>query len=167
MKTMSKIGIGAASVAAIAFSAAPASAQYYDYRDYRDPSVSVGQVVAGVAAVGAAVAAATHQGRYYGDPYYGQRGYGYGYRDRGFERHAVNACVYEAQRRYSRYGAVNARVRDVQYLRNGRIRVLGAIDQGRFDRWSRYGRFQNRAFTCEVRPRDGRVASFRTHNYRW
>ena len=159
MKIVTKWMAGAALGAAM-LSAAPASAQYYgyDYDRYRDRD-RVEEVVRGIGTVVGAVAAAT-QGGYYGNPYgYGGR-YGYG---RGFEGHAVNACSYEAQRRFD---GGRIAVRDVQYAGRNRVRVLGAVDAGGY--YGRYDRsgYGNRAFSCDVRA-DGRVTRFRTHNYAW
>ena len=131
----------------------------------------IGWTLAAAAAFGAsAIAAAPAQAQYYGQ----RHGYGY---DRGFERHAVNVCRYQAQRRYARRGGARVDIRDVRFVRNGRIRVLGAIET-RTSRWDRrydrrydgrYDRRWNRgriAFSCDVNRR-GRVSRFRTHNYRW
>jgi hypothetical protein len=163
MKALKTMMTGAAAAAALGLAAAPAQAQYYDYRyDNRD---NTGRVVAGIAAAVGAVAVASavaSQGRWGHDP---RVGWGH---DRGFERHAVQTCSWEADRRLSnRWGRARVDVRDVQWLRNGRIRVLGAAEiGGRHDRWDRRYAVDRRAFTCEV-DRNGRVRSFRTHNYRW
>jgi hypothetical protein len=171
MKALTKITTGAAAAALMTAAAAvPAQAQYYPYE--RDRGISAGEVIAGVAAVAgiAAIASAvSSQGRYGYDPRYGHDPrYGFG-RDRGFERHAIQACNYEADRRYARRGAVRFDVRDVQRFRD-RVRVLGAVEirDHRYDpRWgSRGGYGQRVAVTCEVRT-NGRIASFRTHNYNW
>lgn len=127
----------------------------------------IGWTLAAAAAFGAgAIAAAPAQAQYYG-----QR-YGYG-NDRGFERHAVNICRSEAQRRYARRGGARVDVRDVRFVSRSRLRVLGAIEL-RGNRWDRrYDRRYDRrfdrgriAFSCDVNAR-GRVSRFRTHNYRW
>jgi hypothetical protein len=129
----------------------------------------IGWTLAAAAAFGAsAIAAAPAQAQYYGQ----RPGYGYGY-DRGFERHAVDICRHQAQRRYARRGGARVDVRDVRSLRNGRIRVLGAVEL-RGNRWDGRGdrrddRRLNRgriAFSCDV-DRRGRLSRFRTHNYRW
>lgn len=162
MTRIAKWSAGLAAAAGLAFAAAPAQAQYYPYEEYRTRQ-TVNEVIGAVGAVGAAVAAAT-QGRYY-DPYY--RGqpyrYGYGY-NRGFTQHAINACSWEAQRRYARYGRPRVDVRDVQWLRSDRMRVLGAVETWNNRGWNRG--YDRRAFSCDVRA-DGRVTRFRTHNYRW
>lgn len=111
------------------------------------------------------------------DPRYGS-GYGYGYgnsngygNNRGLEAHAVNACTYEAQRRYARYGGARIDIRDVQYTRNDRLRVVGSVDVnsgrygGGYGGYNDYNRGRT-AFSCDVRG-NGRVSSFRTHNYNW
>lgn len=174
MKALTKWTAGAALGAAM-LASAPASAQYYpyDYDRYRGRD-RVEDVVRGIGAVVGVVAAVT-QGGQYGQFGYGRPGYGYGnaygngYGNRGFESHAVNACSYEAQRRF---GGGRIEVRDVQFVRGDRMRVMGAVDAGgsyggynRYDRYdrSRYGR---RAFSCDVSGR-GRVTRFRTHNYDW
>ena len=177
MRTLTKCMAGAALGAAL-LASAPASAQYYgdDYDRYRDRD-RVEDVVRGIGTVVGAVAAAT-QGGYYG---YGRPGYGssYGYGNsygngRGLESHAVNACAYEAERRYGRYGGARVEVRDVNYSRNGRLRVLGAVDRGGIGGYGDYGRYGSYgrndrgriAFTCEV-GRGGRVSRFSSHNYSW
>ncbi|MFN3944198.1 MAG: hypothetical protein ACK4K7_04650 [Allosphingosinicella sp.] len=162
MKALMKLTTGAAAAALLSAAAAsPAQAQYYE----RDRGVSAGEIIAGVAAVAGVVAIASAASR---DRY----GHGYGYDrygyDRGFERHAVNACQYEADRRYARRGDVRFHVSDVQRFRD-RVRVLGAVDVRDYRRnvgWDRRGVAQRVAVTCEVRT-NGRIASFRTHNYRW
>ena len=172
MKALIRLAAGAAT-AVVLTAAAPASAQSYDYRYDRDRDV-VEEVVDGVARVAGAVAAVTRGGYY--DPRYG-RGYGY---DRGGERFAADACAYEAQRRYARrYGGVGVDIRDVNWYRSNRLRVVGTLelgdfgryDRGRYDRYDRYdrsdrfGRYERRiGFTCNVRP-DGRVTDFDTHRY--
>lgn len=175
MRTMTR-WLGGAAVAATLLAAAPASAQYYypGYDPYYDRDPSVDRVVSGINAVVGAVAGAT-QGYY--DPYYGNRygnNYGnqYGYNVGGAERFAVDACAYEAQRRFGRrYGVANVAIRDVRYSRYDRVRVHGAVDlgggYGYGDRYgySGYGRGRV-AFSCSVR-RDGRVTDFDTHNYDW
>jgi hypothetical protein len=176
MKALTKLATGAAAAALLTAAAAtPAQAQYYPYE--RDRGASAGEIIAGVAAVAgvAAAVSAAAQGRYY-DPRYGYDRYGYGY-GRGFERHAIDACRYEADRRYARRGATRFDVRDVQQFRD-RIRILGSVeirDNRRYDprwgrgydpRWDRGGWGQRVAVSCEVRG-DGRVTRFRTHNYNW
>ena len=156
MKALGKPMALAAAAAAMALSAAPAQAQPYPYDPrYKDRDV-VDKVVDGIARVAGAVAAIT-QGGYY-DPRYGHR---YG---RGLERYAVDACTFEAQRRYGRYGPVRVDVRSVDYLRNGRIRVFGEVDV-RDGRWDRRWRDRRIPFSCDVN-RNGRVSRFRTRNYR-
>ena len=160
MKALAK-PMACAAAAAMALSGMPAQAQSYPYDPrYKERDV-VDEVVDGVARVAGAVAAVT-QGGYY-DPRYGHR---YG---RGFERYAVDACTFEAQRRYGRYGPARVDVHNVQYLRNGRIRVFGTVDarDGRWSRrWDRRWGDRRVAFRCDVN-RNGRVSRFRTDNYRW
>lgn len=158
MKGLKTMTAGVAAAAAMALAPAPAQAQYYE----RDRGLSTGEVIAGVAAVAgiAAIAsAATQRGGYY-DPRYDRRNdRRYGRPDPA--RFAVETCRREADRRLGRRAPVRVDVRDVQYTRN-RVRVLGAAEIG----GRGYARYDRRAFTCEVRQ-NGRVASFRTHNYRW
>lgn len=125
----------------------------------------IGFTAAAGALAAAALAATPAQAQFRGDRY--------GY-DRGFERHAVALCRAEAQRRHARGGA-RVDIRNVNYGRGDRIRVLGAVEPrfGRFDRrWDgradrRDRRFDGRiAFSCEVNSR-GRISRFRTHNYAW
>lgn len=161
MKNVKMMTAGVAAAAAMALTAAPASAQYYPYE--RDRGISAGEIIAGVAAVAgvAAIASAATQRGGYGYGYDPRYGGGYGH-DRGLERHAVNACTYEAQRRFQRRGQVRVDVRQVQPTRNG-VRVLAAADIRDY----RWGGGQRQAFSCEVRARDGRVSRFQNHNYRW
>jgi hypothetical protein len=186
MNLVTKSIAGAGAALALTAGAAPALAQYYGYEGSRYEQDrdrdTAARVVAGLSAVTGAVLTATQGGYYdprYGNGYYGQRdGYGDRY-GRGFEAQAVNACSYEAQRRFGGYRGARVNVRDVQFAHRDRLRVLGAVDvdsygYDRYDRYDRYNRYDRRdgynrgrvAFSCDVRF-DGRVTRFRTHNYDW
>lgn len=160
MKALAK-PLACAAAAAMALSAVPAQAQSYPYdRSYKDRD-TVDEVVDGIARVAGAVAAVAHGGYY--DPRVGNR---FG---RGFERHAVDACRFEAHRRYGRYGPADVDVHDIQYRHNGRIRVSGSVevrDRRSNRRWDHRWGVRRVPFTCDVN-RNGRVNRFRTHNYRW
>ena len=178
MKATFKVLTGAAAAALTL--AAPAQAQYDDrYRrgsDTRD-------ALAAAAAVAAVVAAVSGQGRYRNggyDPYrrggydpYGRGGYGgYGY-NRGYEDRAVQACGYEAQRRFARSGGAQVQVHNVEQYRRGRLRVHGTAEigneyrggYGRYDRGYGNNYVQQVAFTCTARL-DGRVSNFQIQRQR-
>lgn len=169
MTRFAKAMTGAAAAALVTIgAAAPASAQYYDPYYDRDRGVDTGDIVRGVAIAGAAAAAvgaianaARGYGYGYGNYGYGNRAYGnraYGYGNYGYnDRYAVDACTYRA----SRYGRVN--VTQVYPRSRTSMRVEGVVDSGYNRGWG-YGRYERRAFTCNVRY-DGRVTSFRTNRY--
>jgi hypothetical protein len=166
MKRFSKIVTGAAAAAMIAASSAtPALA-----RDHHG-GVDAGDVIAGVAIIGGAVAIAAaldNDGNRYG---YNDRN-----RYRGGYSAAVNACSYEADRR----GRGSIRVTDVDRRSNDRYRVRGVIEgsygggyggynqDDRYDRYDRNDRYRSGAgFTCTARG-NGRITDFRiSHNRSW
>ena len=174
MKSLSKILAGTAIAAtAIAGSATTAAAQPYGYPyqdryDDRDRGgINVGDIAAGVAAVGAiagVVNAVTGRGGY-GTPYgYGVQRYGYpqtygygypqgnayGYGNAYGSAYgygagaAVNSCGAEAQR-YARGGQVQ--VRDVDQVSGGRFRVRGVYQELQHDRYGRV-RAEREGFSC-------------------
>jgi hypothetical protein len=148
MKTLSKALVGTIAAGAMAISSAtPAAA-----RDHRDnDGISAGDVIAGALIIGgiAAVASAAsnndrgyRDGRYRdGDYRYDRAGYGgnYGYdNDRGYDRggwnggnprHAVEQCVYAAERAAGRYSHGRADVTDIRSVRDTRsgFEVRGRI----------------------------------------
>jgi hypothetical protein len=182
-KTM--LGAGAAAVAALGF-AAPADAQYRDR--YRDRGgIDTGDIITGVAILGAisAVSGALNRD--------GSR-YGYGYRDRyrNHYNYAVQSCAQEAQR----MSRGRVQIVDVDRVGHDRYRVRGVVqasygggyggygyDRGydrnygsydrygrsdRYDRYDRYGRddrygrssYGRDDFTCVARG-NGRITDFR------
>jgi hypothetical protein len=179
MTAISRILTGAAAAALTIGLAAPAQAQYDDR--YRRGS-GVQDVVSAAAAVAAVVSAVTNQGRYRNGGYdpYGRGGYdpyarggysGYGH-NRGYEDRAVQACGYEADRRYARYGGARIQVQHVEQYRRDRLRVHGTAEVGN-DYRGGYGRYdrsygnsyaQRVSFTCTARL-DGRVSDFRVQRY--
>lgn len=171
MKAVSKIFTGAAAAAlTVTAFAAPADAQYR-HRD-RDRGIDAGDIITGVAILGAVAAVAGALDRD------GSR-YGYGSRDRyrnDYSR-AVEACGYEAER----IGRGRVRITDVDRTGNNRYRVRGVVESG-YDRYDRgydrrydrgYDRYDRRDrgygydrrggrddFTCYAR-RNGRIEDFR------
>ncbi|MEO0439429.1 MAG: hypothetical protein AAF067_01005 [Pseudomonadota bacterium] len=150
MNTLNKALVGTAAAAAMAVSATPAQA-----RD-KDNGISAGEVLAGVAVVGAiaAIASSGKKDRGYNDVrydrgYYGDRRYNNGYRKIG-KRKAINRCIRAAENRATRHGrATVTRVGDVDRTRYG-YKVKGRIlvEKGRYGRYVDKGRF-----TCRI---DGR-----------
>lgn len=160
MNTLNKALVGTAAAAAMAVSATPAQA-----RD-KDKGISAGEVLAGVAVVGAIAAIASsgkkdrgyHDVRYDRD-YYGDRRYGNGYRQnyrKIGKRKAINRCIRAAENRATRHGrATVTRIGDVDRTRYG-YKVKGRIlvEKGRYGRYVDKGRF-----TCRIDGR--RVANVR------
>jgi hypothetical protein len=154
MNRFTKMVAGAGIVGSMIAMAAPASAQSYDPY-YRGDTV--GRVVDAIGRVSGAVVNATRGGGYYNPGYGYQYGNAYG---GGFERHAVNACNYEAERRYYRQGRPDLRVQNVQWVQRDRAMVTGTVEvrDGRYGYgYGNYGRVLS--FECEVRS-DGRVVDF-------
>lgn len=163
MTRTTKIMAGTALAAAVLATATPAAAQYYPYYERDRDGVSIGEIVAGVGAVAGAVNAVTGRGGYYGypqsygysHPRYGYsypQGYGYaqppvyGYGNAyGYGGNAaVNSCAAEAQRQ-ARGGQV--RIRDVDVVSRGRIRVRGTFDELRPSYYGRYN-VEREGFSC-------------------
>ncbi|MDT9598019.1 hypothetical protein [Sphingosinicella rhizophila] len=165
MKAFSTFIAGAAAAAMLSVPmAAPAQAQW---RHDRDRGIDAGDVIAGVAILGGAVAIASALDS-------DGRRYGYGYRDRyryGYSN-AVNACGREADR----YGRGRVRILDVDRRSNNSYRVRGVIEGG-YDRYDRgydrrydrdYGRYDHDrrdrdSFTCTARS-NGRITHFRVRD---
>ena len=170
MNTISK-ALAKGTVATVAAGAmALASASPAMARDRNDDGIDAGDIIAGALIIGGIAAVAGSIGKdrgyrgTYGEPYYGNNGYGYDYNRYGNSRSAVQQCVNAAQRDLSRRGFRGARVtdvRDIDRKRDG-YRVKGTLvvnergggwnrdynyryggrdyDQGRFSCDIRYGR---------------------------
>ncbi len=156
MNKLSKALAGTAA-AAMAVSATPAMA-----RDGHNGGPSAGEVIAGVAIIGAiaAIASSGNQDRRYRDnDYRGDRHGNDRYSDSRFgnrnrqigQRQAVNRCVRAAERGASNYGRANVTdIRDIDRTRYG-YRVKGRIlvEQGR-SRYQRSARADKGNFTCYI-----------------
>jgi hypothetical protein len=157
MNKLNKALVGTAAAAAMAVSATPAMA-----KDGRNGGPSAGEVIAGVAIIGAiaAIASSSNNDRRYGDSNYrgdrydngryAESRFGHGYRQIG-QRQAVNRCVRAAEHEATRFGRANVTdIRDVDRTRYG-YRVKGRIlvEQGR-DRYRRGGYADNGNFTCYI-----------------
>lgn len=157
MNKLSKALAGTAAAAAMAVSATPAMA-----RDGHNGGPSAGEVIAGVAIIGAiaAIASSGNQDRRYRDnDYRGDRHGNDRYSDSRFgnrnrqigQRQAVNRCVRAAERGASNYGRANVTdIRDIDRTRYG-YRVKGRIlvEQGR-SRYQRSARADKGNFTCYI-----------------
>jgi len=162
MNKLNKALVGTAAAAAMAVSATPAMA-----KDGRNGGPSAGEVIAGVAIIGAiaAIASSSNKNRdyrdndyrdsnYRGDHYendrYSESRFGNGYRQIG-QRQAVNRCVRAAERGATNYGRANVTdIRDVDRTRYG-YRVKGKIlvEQSR-GRYQRSGYADKGNFTCYI-----------------
>ncbi|PHR18419.1 MAG: hypothetical protein COA41_10075 [Sphingopyxis sp.] len=151
MNKLNKALVGTAAAAAMAVSATPAMA-----RDGHKGGPSAGEVIAGVAIVGAiaAIASSGNKDRRYRDNYrddrYSDSRYGNRYRQIG-QRQAVNRCVRAAEGGAARYGRANVTdIRDIDRTRYG-YRVKGRVvveqNRGRYQR-ARYADKGN--FTCYI-----------------
>lgn len=158
MNKLNKALVGTAAAAAMAVSATPAMA-----KDGRNNGPSAGEVIAGVAIIGAiaAIASSGSKDRGYRDNYY--RGDRYGDRrysdsryrnDRGHinQRQAVNRCVRAAENQATRRGRAHVTdIRDIDRTRYG-YRVKGRIlvEQGHSGRY-RNSRYSDKGkFTCYI-----------------
>lgn len=153
MNKLNKALVGTAAAAAMAVSATPAMA-----KDGRNGGPSAGEVIAGVAIIGAVAAIASSGNkdrRYRNNDYRGNR---YGndrysnsrYRQIG-QRQAVNRCVRAAENRATYRGQASVtNIRDVDRTRYG-YRVKGKIrvdqSRGRYQR-NRYS--DTGKFTCYI-----------------
>lgn len=157
MNKLSKALAGTAAAAAMAVSATPAMA-----RDGHNGGPSAGEVIAGVAIIGAIAAIASsgnqdrryrdndYRGDRYGNDRYSDSRFGNHYRQIG-QRQAVNRCVRAAERGASNYGRANVTdIRDIDRTRYG-YRVKGRIlvEQGR-SRYQRSARADKGNFTCYI-----------------
>ncbi len=157
MNKLNKALVGTATAAAMAVSATPAMA-----KDSRNGGPSAGEVIAGVAIIGAiaAIASSSNKNRSYNDATYRGAGYDSGhytqtrysnnYRQIN-QREAVNRCVRAAESQATRRGRANVTdIRDVNRTRNG-YRVKGKIlvEQAR-GRNQRNGYSDEGKFTCNI-----------------
>ncbi len=153
MNKLNKALVGTAAAAAMAVSASPAMAN-----DGRNNGPSAGEVIAGVAIIGAiaAIASSGNNDRgYRGDRYDDRRYYDSRYRNNYRhinQRQAVNRCVRAAENRATRRGRAHVTdIRDIDRTRYG-YRVKGRIlvEQGRWDRY-RNSRYADKGkFTCYI-----------------
>lgn len=168
MNKLNKALVGTAAAAAMAVSATPATA-----KDGRNNGPSAGEVIAGVAIIGAiaAIASSGNKDRSYRDTRYDDRNYGnrnyrgdrydngrytesrYGnnYRQIG-QRQAVNRCVRAAESEATRHGRASVTdIRDIDRTRYG-YRVKGKIlvEQGRRGRHHRSSYADQGKFTCYI-----------------
>lgn len=156
MNKLNKALVGTAAAAAMAVSATPAMA-----RDGHNGGPSAGEVIAGVAIIGAIAAIASsgnndrdyrdsnYRGDRYGNDRYAETRFGNGYRQIN-QRQAVNRCVRAAERGATHYGRAHVTdIRDIDRTRYG-YRVKGRIlvEQGR-DRYRRGGSDKGN-FTCFI-----------------
>tara|TARA_R110001606_G_scaffold362229_1_gene515995 strand:- start:96 stop:551 length:456 start_codon:yes stop_codon:yes gene_type:complete len=131
-------------------------------RDGHRGGPSAGEVIAGVAIIGAIAAIASsgnkdrryrdddYRGDRYGNDRYADSRFGNRYRQIG-QRQAVNRCVRAAERGATNYGRANVTdIRDIDRTRYG-YRVKGRIlvDQGR-GRYQRSGYSDKGNFTCYI-----------------
>jgi hypothetical protein len=153
MNKLNKALVGTAAAAAMAVSASPVMA-----KDGRNHGPSTGEIIAGVAIVGAIAAIASsgnsRNSNYRGDRYdnnrYTESRFGSRYRHID-QRQAVNRCVRAAEHGAANYGRANVTdIRDVDRTRYG-YRVKGRIlvEQGR-SRYQRSGRTDKGSFTCYI-----------------
>lgn len=158
MNKLNKALVGTATAAAMAVSATPAMA-----KDGRNGGPSAGEVIAGVAIIGAiaAIASSSNKDRgyrdtnYRGDRYdngrYAESRYGNNYRQID-QRQAVNRCVRAAESEATGRGRASVTdIRDVDRTRYG-YRVKGKIlvEQGRGGRNHRSSYSDQGKFTCYI-----------------
>ena len=131
-------------------------------KDGRNGGPSAGEVIAGVAIIGAIAAIASSgnkdrdyrdrndRGDRYGNDRYAETRFGNGYRQIG-QRQAVNRCVRAAENGATSYGRANVTdIRDIDRTRYGyRIKGRILVDQGR-DRYRRSSRADKGNFTCYI-----------------
>ena len=153
MNKLNKALVGTAAAAAMAVSASPAMAN-----DGRNNGPSAGEVIAGVAIIGAiaAIAGSGNNDRgYRGDRYDDRRYSDNRYRNnhrRINQRQAVNRCVRAAENRATRRGRAHVTdIRDIDRTRYG-YRVKGRIlvEQGRGGRHHRARYADQGKFTCYI-----------------
>tara|TARA_R110002033_G_scaffold59776_1_gene109691 strand:- start:143 stop:643 length:501 start_codon:yes stop_codon:yes gene_type:complete len=148
MNKLNKALVGTATAAAMAVSATPAMA-----KDSRNGGPSAGEVIAGVAIIGAiaAIASSSNKNRGYSDANYRDNRYDNGHYRQINQRQAVNRCTRAAENQATRRGRASVTdIRDVDRTRNG-YRVKGKIrvDQNR-GRYQRNSYSDKGKFTCYV-----------------
>lgn len=163
MNKINKALVGTAAAAAMAVSASPAMAN-----DRQNNGPSAGEVIAGVAIIGAIAAIASsgnkdrryrngnyRDGNYRGDRYDDRRYSNSRYRNnnrRINQRQAVNRCVRAAENQATRRGRASVTdIRDIDRTRYG-YRVKGRIlvEQGRAGHHRRNGYADKGKFTCYI-----------------
>jgi hypothetical protein len=173
MNKLNKALVGTAAAAAMAVSATPAMA-----RDGHNGGPSAGEVIAGVAIIGAIAAIASsgnkdrryrdndYRGDRYGNDRYAESRFGNHHRQIG-QRQAVNRCVRVAERKATHHGRARVTdIRDIDRTRYG-YRVKGRIqvEQGR-DRYRRSARADRGKFTCYIEGNRVSDVRFSGLNYR-
>ncbi|MFK7840725.1 MAG: hypothetical protein AB8B54_00545 [Sphingorhabdus sp.] len=172
MNKLNKALVGTAAAAAMAVSVTPAMA-----KDGRHNGPSAGEVVAGVAIIGAiaAIASSGNKDRGYRDiSYRGDRYNDQRYRDSRHyngryhisQRKAVNKCVRAAENRATRRGHASVTdIRDIDRTRYG-YRVKGKIlvEKGR-GRYQRNGYADKGKFTCFIEGNRVSDVQFKGLNY--
>jgi len=153
MNKLNKALVGTATAAAMAVSATPAMA-----KDGRNGGPSAGEVIAGVAIIGAiaAIASSGNKDRRYsnndyrGDRYQNDRYSNSRYRQID-QREAVNRCVRAAENGATRRGRASVTdIRDVDRTRNGyRIKGKIEVEQNR-GRYQRNSYSDKGKFTCYI-----------------
>lgn len=157
MNKLNKALVGTAAAAAMAVSATPAMA-----RDSHNGGPSAGEVIAGVAIIGAIAAIASssnkdrdyrnndYRGDRYGNDRYAETRFGNNYRQID-QRQAVNRCVRAAENGASNYGRANVTdIRDIDRTRNGyRVKGRVQVEQNR-GRYQRSGYSDKGNFTCYI-----------------
>lgn len=153
MNKLNKAFVGTAAAAAMAVSASPAIAKHS-----RNDGPSAGEVIAGVAVIGAIAAIASSGNRdrgYYDNRYRDTRYRGHRYDNRRYSRinarQAVNRCTRAAENRATRRGrAFVTNIRDVDRTRYGyRVKGKIVVEQGR-GRYRRAGYVDRGKFTCYI-----------------
>ncbi|NRD90487.1 hypothetical protein C8024_15005 [Sphingopyxis sp. BSNA05] len=153
MNKLNKALVGTAAAAAMAVSATPAMA-----KDGRNGGPSAGEVIAGVAIIGAIAAIASsnskdrgyHDADYRGDRYRNDRYANNRYRQID-QRSAVNRCVRAAEQGATYRGRASVTdIRDIDRTRNGyRIKGNILVEQNR-GRYNRNSYSDKGKFTCYV-----------------
>lgn len=158
MNKLNKALVGTAAAAAMAVSASPVMA-----KDGRNHGPSTGEIIAGVAIVGAIAAIASsgnnndrrysdrnYRGDRYGNDRYSESRFGNRYRHMN-QRQAVNLCARAAEHGATNYGRAHVTdIRDIDRTRYG-YRVKGRIqvEQGR-SRYQRSRYADQGKFTCYI-----------------
>ena len=148
MNKLNKAFVGTAAAAAMAVSASPAIAKHS-----RNDGPSAGEVIAGVAVIGAiaAIASSSSRDRGYYDSRYRDHRYDNRRYNRISPRQAVNRCTRAAENRATRRGRASVtNIRDVDRTRYGyRVKGRIVVEQGR-GRYRRAGYVDRGRFTCYI-----------------